>query len=72
MKNKKTLGILAAMTALTGSALADVNAGVSEVTSSIGLLKADMGTVVTAGVGFALVGLGALAAYALIRRFMGK
>lgn len=55
-----------------GSAKADTNEGVAAIVTALNGLKPDMGTVVLAAIGIALIGMGAVAAIVLAKRLMGK
>lgn len=48
------------------------NEGVSEIVTALNGLKPDLGTVVTAAIGIALISIGAVAAISLGKRIMGK
>lgn len=84
MKNKNKLSAFARKgkflaTVATASALGAVaasaqtaNEGVDAIVTAINGLKPDMAGVVVAGIGLALIGVGALAAYALFRRIAAK
>jgi hypothetical protein len=65
------IGAVAAAVAVAAPAARAADAGVTAVTSAVDTLKADMSGVVTTGITFALVGMGALCAFVLVRKFMG-
>jgi hypothetical protein len=69
----RTAAVLAAILAAP-AAMAQTtatNAGVAEVVNAIEGLAPDMGFVVVAGIGLALIGLAAVAALGLAKRFFG-
>ena len=55
----------------SGAAKAE-NAGVTEIVTALNGLKPDLGTVVAAAIGIALISIGAVAAISLGKRIMGK
>jgi hypothetical protein len=69
---RKAVAFGAAAGATVASASAQTNEGVEAITTAINGLKPDMGTVVLAAIGLALIGMGAVAALALGKRIMGK
>jgi hypothetical protein len=67
----KLLGALAlAATTLAASAQTGGNAGVAEIVDAIEALAPDMGLVIAAAIGIAVIGIGAAAALALGKRLM--
>jgi len=73
---RRALPVLAAGAvtfAAVGSAKAEgTNSGVDAIVAAINGLKPDMGTVVLAGIGLALIGIGACVALNLGKKIMGK
>lgn len=73
-RNARRFGVGAALVATSAAANAQTaaNGGVAEIVDAIDALKPDMAFVVTAAIGLALIGMGAVAAIALAKRLMGK
>lgn len=63
---------LASFAAIGSAAAQDANEGVTQVVTAINSLKPDLGTVVLAAIGIALISIGAVAAISLAKRLMGK
>lgn len=72
-RHSRTLatGVVLAASTVAASAQ-DANEGVDAVVSAINGLKPDLGTVVAAAIGVALISIGAMVAVGIGKRLMGK
>lgn len=66
------LAVIASAIAAPLASAQAANAGVGEIVDALEALAPDMGLVIVAAIGLAVIGIGAVAALALGKRLMGK
>jgi hypothetical protein len=72
VSTRRSLGLVALASLLAAPLASAQNAGVAEIVDAIEALAPDMGLVIAAAIGIAVIGIGAVAALALGKRLMGR